>query len=399
MHRSAARITVLPAIALLTLVIPVASTAQLGPAGAASADERRATAVGSVTATPRSGTVRGAIVDASAAVLPGVSVQATAGDGRKLGLAFTDLRGEFVLHELPLGPVTLAFHLEGFEDATAETTVRATDALESGEPLVYRLALLGVTEMLTVRGDPPAPLPPPRPVLIPVPEHDQVSVCGPSRADAAVPSLGTIRSRRVDESKVLFAAGDELLIDGGADTGLSVGQNLVVRRRYPTALRYGRNRSLVVMGEHSSGLLQIVSVEAQVATAVVVYACDEMMRGDYLAPFEPEPVRRPDPAGRPAFDKAARILFADAGQPLGVTGRMMVIDRGATQDLRPGQRVTLFRRSRFSDARPIVIGEAVVVSVKTHSATIRVEQATDAVFFGDNGDWAAPHLPAQHAGN
>lgn len=148
------------------------------------------------------------------------------------------------------------------------------------------------------------------------------------------------------------------------------------------------------MGEHSSGLLQIVDVEPRVSTAVIVYACDEMMRGDYLTRFDPEPPRAPDPPGKPAFDQAARILFADAGQPLGITGRMMVIDRGTRKDVRPGQRFTLFRRSRFGDDRPLVVGEAVVVAVRTDSATIRVEHATDAIFFGERGDLAAPQPAA-----
>jgi len=147
------------------------------------------------------------------------------------------------------------------------------------------------------------------------------------------------------------------------------------------------------MGEHSSGLLQLVSVEEQTSTALVVYACDEMMTGDYLAPFEPEPIRAPDPVGTPAFDMAARILFGDPGQQLGVTRRMMVIDRGARQGVQPGQRLTLFRRSRFSGAKPAVVGEAVVVAVRRESATVRIEQATDVIFFGSDGDWAAPQQP------
>jgi hypothetical protein len=110
----------------------------------------------------------------------------------------------------------------------------------------------------------------------------------------------------------------------------------------------------VVTGEHTSGLLQIVSAEERVSKAVVVYACDELMQGDFLASFEPEPVRQPDPvAGTPEFGDAARILFADVGQMLGVPRRLMVIDRGSSNGLRVGQRLTLFRPRRrgVGDAR------------------------------------------------
>jgi hypothetical protein len=234
-------------------------------------------------------------------------------------------------------------------------------------------------------------------VLQPVPEHDPSAVCGPAKAEGIVQSPGTVRSRRDEVAQRLFGGDEELLIDGGAVTGMRVGQNFIVRRRYPTALLDRKGK--VVMGEHSSGLVQIVAVENEVATAIVVYACDEMMSGDYLVRFDAEPPIPPDPIGAPEFDTAARILFADAGQSLGATNRMLVIDRGARDGVRPGQRFTLFRRSRFGHTKPVVVGQAVVVTARRESATIRVEQATDVVFFGADGDWAAPQGPMQRAGN
>jgi len=133
--------------------------------------------------------------------------------------------------------------------------------------------------------------------------------------------------------------------------------------------------------------VQIVAADARTSTAVVVYACDELRKGDFLAAFNPEPVRIPDPAGIPLFDDAARILFADDGQMLGAPRRLMVIDQGSDAGIRVGQRLTLFRRPRRSAATPAVVGEAVVVAIRADSATIRVERATDAIAFGE---WAAP---------
>jgi hypothetical protein len=339
----------------------------------------------------RPGIVRGTTTDALGGVLPGVTVTVTSADGRLLASTTTDTRGEFVVQGLTSGRVTLSFQLDGFAPATTPVVVGAPEAASLA--VTQQLELVTLAERVTVRADPLPPPPPPRPVLEPLPEHDQASVCGPARADGPVPTFGTVRSRHDDETKVLFAAGDTLLIEGGRQTGLEVGQNFVARRRFPTSLRYGRNRSQVVMGEHSAGLLQIVAAEDTVATAVVVYVCDEITRGDYLATFVPEPVRAPEPPGAPVYDNAARLLFADAGQPLGVTGRMLILDRGARGDVRTGQRLTLFRRSRFGDGRPLVLGEGVVVAVRDDSATIRVEHATDAIFLGENGDWAAPQRP------
>lgn len=182
----------------------------------------------------------------------------------------------------------------------------------------------------------------------------------------------------------MYTEGTELIIAGGTLDGLDVGRNLVARRHF-------RARGLGfagadVIGEHSAGLVQIVAAGESSSIAAVVYACDELMKGDFLASFKPESIRAPDPVGIPAYRDAARILFADEGQMLGAPRRLMVIDRGNEHGVSVGQRLTLFRPGR-SAARPDVVGDAIVVAVRTDSATIRVERVTDAI---SAGDWAAP---------
>jgi len=141
-------------------------------------------------------------------------------------------------------------------------------------------------------------------------------------------------------------------------------------------------------GEHSAGLVQIVGASERSSIAVVVYACDDFRAGDFLARFSPEPVRAAEPEGAPNFDNAARILFGDEGQILGAPRRLMVIDRGSGQGLRVGQRLTLFRRR---GGRPDVVGDAVVVAIRSDSATIRVDRVSDTI---SSGDMAAPRTPA-----
>jgi hypothetical protein len=337
------------------------------------------------------GVIRGEVIDASGGVLPGVTVVATAADGRILASTVTDGAGGYVLNRLLPGPLHLTFQLAGFDTAVFELTVRP--GVESR--VIERLGLAPITESVVVYAkapvDPPRPLllpPPPPPAVTPVPSHDRDSICGPAKPGATPESFGTIRLRRYKADTVLYATGDELIIDGGTLTGLEVGRNLVVRRYY----RASGLASADTTGEHSSGLLQIVAAEERSSIAVVVYACDELMKGDFLASFTPEPIRTPDPSGIPAFGAAARILFADAGQMLGVPRRLMVIDQGSEHGIRAGQRLTLFRRRGRDAALLDVVGDAVVVAVRSTSATIRVERATDAI---SSGDWAAPQRQSQ----
>jgi len=216
-----------------------------------------------------------------------------------------------------------------------------------------------------------------------VPAHDRDSICGPAKPDPTLESFGTIRWRRYEAKGALYTTGDELIIDGGTLNGLEAGRNLVVRRHF----RASGLEGAAATGEHSSGLLQIVTAEERSSIAVVVYACDELMQGDFLSSFTPERIRTPEPVGIPLYDAPARILFADDGSMMGVPRRLMVIDRGSAGGIRAGQRLTLFRRRARAPHKPDVVGDAIVVAVRTDSATIRVERASDAI---SSGDWAAP---------
>ena len=341
--------------------------------------------------TASAGRIHGVVADESGGVLPGVTVVASADDGRILATSVTDEAGRYAFTALPAAAVRLTFQLEGFSNAVADVAV-AADA--DGVVPAQRLQLARKSETVEVRGDarisvpvPPSPRivvppPPPRPVLRPIPDHDKDSVCGPSKPADAIDSLGTIRSGRSARGHGLYAAGDELLIDSATAGALEVGQNLVARRSYRTSAADDG-----ASGEHTAGLMQIVSVDRLTAAAVVVYACDELLPGDWLAPFTPEPLRAPEPAGKPAYDRAARIVLTDEGQMIGAPRRLMVIDQGADHGVRVGQRLTLFRAPRSGARGPAVIGDAVVVAVRTDSATIRVQHAIDVIAMGDS---AAP---------
>lgn len=331
--------------------------------------------------------VRGVVSDESNGVLPGVTVTARSADGQVLATTVTDGAGRYVIGPLAAGPVTLTFYLEGFAPAAVRVAMQAdADAVAN-----QRLVVAPQSETVNVVGRVPAPrpvppppppraMPRPKPVTTSVPDHDKDSVCGPAKISGPAESFGAIRSRRY-AANALYAEGDELLIDGGTVTGLQVGRNFVVRRTFRVEWE-----PRLEVGEHTAGLVQIVSADEFASVALVIYACDEMLQGDRLASFTPEPRRAPAPAGAPDYSRAVRILFPDVGHVLGAPRHLMVIDGGAAAGVRAGQRVTLFRRRLSGGGTPSVVGDAVVVAVRTDTATIRVERVTDAIFFGD---WAA----------
>lgn len=345
-----------------------------------------------LTAAADQGSVRGTVSDESGGLLPGVTVVATSPDGQVLKTVVTDATGRYAVAAIPAGLVHLTFELPGFTSAAVDVTISPGVEARLGQ----RLALAARVENVEVRGRAPvavpaplqiaAPPPPPAPKIVAVAPHDHASVCGPAKRNRSMDALGTVRAIRRGESHDLYAAGDELIIDGGTLDGLDVGRNLTVRRYFTLrGFVSGTNA-----GEHTAGLLQIVSAEEHTSIGVVIYACDEMRPGDFLAAFNPDPVRAPEPASAPDLDRAARILFGDADVLLGAPGRAMVIDRGDDYGIHVGQRMTLFRREN-KHLKPTIVGDAVVVAVRVDSATIRILNITDAV---SPGDFAAPQRAA-----
>jgi hypothetical protein len=335
---------------------------------------------------PSTATVRGEVIDSSGAVVPGATVEALRSGGAPVYSAVTDARGVFTLTVTP-GPLTLRMTLDGFEPASLPLVVESgVDTWVAG--LLRIAALSERVVVLAPAPEPtlvtPPPPPPPRHEVVPVPLPDMESVCGPSKPRATTVPSGSIGAHRADPERILYRLGDELRLEPAAGFELLVGQNLVARRHFRAAGARGAH----VRGEHTAGVVQVVTVSDQAVTAIVIYACGEIRRGDLLMPFVPEPMPEPEPAGVPVYREAARILFGDTGQLMGAPGRLMVIDRGRLQGVRPGQRLTLFRRGR--GGRETVVGEAVVLGVREDSARIRVESATDAIWAGDS---AAPQTP------
>lgn len=223
------------------------------------------------------------------------------------------------------------------------------------------------------------------PVVDGLSRYQVEAICGPT-----TPSSGAIVARiagaRDNANQRQYGPHDRLVVDGGSSSGLTVGQQFTVRRRFPVADPRKAER-VETPGEHAAGWLRLVRVEADWSEAEVVHQCGEFVVGDGLLPFE-TPTVLSDPSGAPQFDAAAEVVFGDEGRTVGGATQLMVIDRGSQEQLHIGQRVTIFRRV-FGENGPISpLGEATIVSIAEHSATIRLDGSRDAIQVGDQ---AAPH--------
>ena len=333
-----------------------------------------------------SGRLTGRVADASGAALPGVTVTITSDMLREPVVLITDEVGRYNSPALLPGRYVVSFELGGFEPQRREGL-----EVRGGELVVFdrQLVVGAVTENVEVVAaapPPPAPFPkfvaPPAPKVMPVPDEALASVCGPGRPDAENISIGKIVGHRDEKNRTVFGARDILLLDVGSDFGAAVGQNYVVRRHF----RLGDKTDPITaasFAEQTAALVQVVEAHPATSIAVVVYACAELYAGDTLEPFDPLPLLSAQPSGAPHFEDPARIIFGEHGTSMGAPKRLMVIDRGTANGAERGQRLTVFRRVQGDDGPVSTIADAVVIAVREHSATIRIERASDAVAIGD----------------
>jgi hypothetical protein len=296
----------------------------------------------------------------------------------------TDAVGQYQTPPLPAGTYAVTFEMSGFETRTNPAVL-----LAPGEVFVLdrQLGLAQLTETVTVTGEvpkpPPAvPLPPLRkqPTIVPVPKPLLASVCGPEKPGEEEITVGHIVGHRDESRRVMFGPNDVLLLDVGSDMGMKAGDNYVVRRRFEIGDKgLSFKKRVPVYGGQAAGLVQVVETSPEASVAVVVYACAEFMAGDGLAPFDPLPVLAPEGLGEPQFDDPAHIVFGELGRATATTHELMVIDRGYSQGVVRGQRITLFRRSLANGGPVVRIGDGVVVAVRPQSATIRIDRANDAI--------------------
>jgi len=224
--------------------------------------------------------------------------------------------------------------------------------------------------------------------------------------------------------KVVFARGDYVFLNRGADKGVKVGDKFSVTRpeKDPDTVEWfkGQWRLLREMGSvyRDVGQVQVVNVQARTSTAQISFSCDYMQRGDVARPFE----ERPAPPYKDAatFDHFAPV----SGKPVGTIvaafdftqglgrGNTMYINLGGAKSVKVGDYVRVFRnqgeirensllnqprdyqyklfgfgstpeRYSWKDLPREIVGEGIVLNAGKNSSTVLITYSTSEIFTGD----------------
>lgn len=191
-----------------------------------------------------------------------------------------------------------------------------------------------------------------------------------------------------------LATGDVVYLDGGRASGLEPGEILTVVMP-GEVVRNPLDRHQVVGRYYDRlGQVRVLSVQDDTAIGEILESCSSINVGTRLRVFTPEPI----PLGRrtrmrplnfpvPAEDlkDAPTIVFSEDRVVSMGQGNLVYIDRGAADDVVPGDVFTIYR-SNSPGLPPVVLGELAILSVEDRTALGRIIESRYVVYVGDRLD-------------
>jgi hypothetical protein len=147
----------------------------------------------------------------------------------------------------------------------------------------------------------------------------------------------------------LFSQGDLVFIDAGAQQGVKIGEVFdVTRPRGQFRSKFSRKGSLGVYVQEV-GQLRVVRVRDRVSVAEVTNSCNDLLLGDLLRPVPPSDVPAAHSDGNldrfaePSGKQTGHIVLARDGHEYLSRDEVVFVDLGAEDNLRVGDRLTVFR--------------------------------------------------------
>jgi len=207
----------------------------------------------------------------------------------------------------------------------------------------------------------------------------------PSAEDMGLYILGSEQGA----TKLAFAERDILYLNKGSNGGLKPGDAFTLHHmsndvKHPVTTK--KVGSLI----ETTGVVRVLLVDENSATAIIERACLDAHSGDYalpaIAPSVPLIIRRPPPDRQtPPTGKAQGYVIA-IGDDSMVAGenQLVSIDLGSADGMTPGNTLAVFKvmYPTVPTSRN-VLGEIAVVSTREHTATARIIHSSDAIMAGD----------------
>jgi hypothetical protein len=198
----------------------------------------------------------------------------------------------------------------------------------------------------------------------------------------------TITGAEEASSKYTFATGDIVYVSGGEADGVTAGQEYFVVQPGPE-LHHPATGAFLGRVMLYQGHLRILCTTDHGATAELLSACDAMVIGNRLKPFEPIPIPMtvltpPTTRCDPPNDKSkGYIIYAKSGLEAFGEDHMVLIDLGEADQASPGTLCNIYRDNPAPNISRLLVGELAVLVAGDHWATAKVIRSTQAMAVGD----------------
>jgi hypothetical protein len=188
------------------------------------------------------------------------------------------------------------------------------------------------------------------------------------------------------EYQMSFTEGEMLYINGGVEEGVSAGDRFNVFH-YSRQLEHPVSDADMGMIYTQSGQVKVLCAQEHTSIVEITLACDPIMVGDHLLPFEPVPVPlvldppKSDRCDLPSGKPTGYIVYnkddvVDVG-----TEAVVFIDLANAEGLYPGQFATIYRPNPVDGMPRLVLGELGILTVHDGYSTAKI-----------TGGWAPLHV-------
>ncbi|HSF42737.1 MAG TPA: LysM peptidoglycan-binding domain-containing protein [Thermoanaerobaculia bacterium] len=188
-----------------------------------------------------------------------------------------------------------------------------------------------------------------------------------------------------------LSMGDIVYLDGGREAGLSAGSVFTAVLPEKSVL-HPVTREPIGRYYRYLGRVRVLSTQEKTAIGEIIQACDSILVGSHLVPFEPVPV----PLGRPsamrpvnfpasveAVDTAPLIVYAKDDLIALGKDHVVHVNVGSDQEATPGDVYTIYRENTRRGLPPLVIGELAVLSVHKGFSVAKIIESRYAIYPGD----------------
>ncbi len=194
---------------------------------------------------------------------------------------------------------------------------------------------------------------------------------------------------------ISHAFGDIVYLNKGTSSGIQSGEVYSVRRTVAKVFHPEKRGAFLGMAIDQVGQIRVVAVQEGNATGMVTQSCREVLVGDFLVPYEQEPIplitELPNANRWQAFPKdgSGTIIFSEDNLQAFGKGHLANIDLGIENNVAPGDLFIIYRGNPANNLKKKIIlpdlylGHGVALKTGPQSTVMKVIEVHTDLRLGD----------------